>query len=502
MKQSTANKYIKILNKVKDSGESISNYFKENKDLNIGTLRSYIRNIRERGYRDSLDEELLNLYNSLIKSNSKEIDTDDRAKVWEERDENGLIKYYCFEIYKRDKAPLVGKLGRIEMESIYRLYSYYGASLTQRQVSRLFPEYSLVDFKRILRAFNITKANSPFPKHMLEEKTNEELQEIHLREKENDFLRKIEQTRLKDTEALLNKYAKENYELKEQLKNIKGIDFNYTIDQPIITSPTNITSPNSIMLHLSDLHIGARVENECIYPNEWNEKELHRRLEAIINKVCNLGGFDTIVVNLLGDMIDGIDQMTCRKDHILPQNMGNMEQIKTFMKEVEWTLLNLRKICNHLKVYSVNCGNHAGITEYAAVSALFYKLSSISDIECTLFDQFFGYYEFNEQKWVLLHGKDAQYMKRPFPLNLNDDTKIKIYDWLDSQGIYGNNIHIIKGDLHSENINSCNKLDYRNVLSLFGASDYSSSNYQRNQYGCSFELFTGNQMTRGTFENI
>ena len=40
-------------------------------------------------------------------------------------------------------------------------------------------------------------------------------------------------------------------------------------------------------------------------------------------------------------------------------------------------------------------------------------------------------------------------MKRPMPLNLNDNTKIKIYEYLDVNNIHDNNIHVIKGDLHS-----------------------------------------------------
>lgn len=93
-------------------------------------------------------------------------------------------------------------------------------------------------------------------------------------------------------------------------------------------------------------------------------------------------------------------------------------------------------------------------------------------------------------------------MKRGLPLNLDDKNKIQLYEYLDSRCITGTGIHIVKGDLHSENINSCMKLDYRNVLSLFGASDYSNYNFSRNDYGVSFELFTGDILTRGTFKNL
>ena len=102
-----------------------------------------------------------------MKSKKQKVETDDRAKVEYSRDENNKIKYYSYEIFKRNKPSLVGKLTIEEMNSIYRLYSYYGASLTQRQISRFFPDLSLVDFKRILRAFNITKASSPFAPHMI-----------------------------------------------------------------------------------------------------------------------------------------------------------------------------------------------------------------------------------------------------------------------------------------------------------------------------------------------
>ena len=77
-----------------------------------------------------------------------------------------------------------------------------------------------------------------------------------------------------------------------------------------------------------------------------------------------------------------------------------------------------------------------------------------------------------------------------------------LYEWLDSKGISGTKIHFIKGDLHSNNMNSCRKFTYRNVLSLFGASDYSNYNFSRNAYGVSYDLFVGDNVVSGTFENM
>lgn len=93
-------------------------------------------------------------------------------------------------------------------------------------------------------------------------------------------------------------------------------------------------------------------------------------------------------------------------------------------------------------------------------------------------------------------------MKRGMPLNLDDKTKVMLYEWLEEHDIHGSNIHFIKGDLHSNSLNSCRKLDYRNVLSLFGASDYSNMNFSRNSYGMSYDLFVDDNLIRGTFENL
>ena len=44
--------------------------------------------------------------------NKQKVETDDRAKIEFVRDENNKIKLYSYEIFKRNKTPLGGKLTR------------------------------------------------------------------------------------------------------------------------------------------------------------------------------------------------------------------------------------------------------------------------------------------------------------------------------------------------------------------------------------------------------
>ena len=125
------------------------------------------------------------------------------------------------------------------------------------------------------------------------------------------------------------------------------------------------------------------------------------------------------------------------------------------------------------------------------------------DVQFVLFKEYRDFYEFNGHCICLEHGKDERFHKKGLPLNLDDKTKTMLFEWLRYKGLSEcKNIHFIKGDLHSNNLNSCEAFTYRNCLSLFGASDYSNMNFSRNSYGISYELFIGDNMISGTFENM
>ena len=434
-----------------------------------------------------------------VSMSKQNVETDDTAKTEVERDEDGKIIYYSFEIYRKDAPTLIGKLDRKEMEIIYRLYTIYGANLTQKIVSREFPQYTFVEFKRILRAFNIYKANSEFAPHIIEEKSEEELINLHNQYKENNVLRRIEKDQLAEANKIINKLAKELNDLKYTKDFHFTIDGNYT---PKTYTPCYNTN-KTLILHISDTHVGAALSSTSLFNNDWNESEFARRLEELVNRISNFGPFDKIIINLLGDYLDGMDGMTARRDHVMPQNMDNKQQFNVFIKHMLHFIEDIQSLCNNVEIYAVPEGNHGGYADYFAIKALEYASKSyFPSIKFTVFDKYFGIFTCLHHTYISMHGKDGQFMKKPMPLNLNDSTSNLLRDWMDREGINGSDIHVIKGDLHSNNLNSCRKFDYRNVLSLFGDSDYSQMNYVSNSYGVSYDLFIGGIRTIGAFENF
>lgn len=413
---------------------------------------------------------------------------DDINTINYERDSEGKIQYYRFKIYRRGKEPLTGKLTRDEANTIHRLYSYYGMSITQREVSRYFPEWSLVDFKRILRVFNITKASAPFAPHVIEENTSDKLLEMQLREKENDFLRKLEAERVKNNEKLLVKYAKENEQLRNQLSDAKSIvaDLKFDPNDKISFVPKADSQTNTLFVWLSDMHIGASVSEQSIYNNNYDKIEVEIRLSKILDTVSSFKNLKSIIVCNLGDSLDGLDKQTSRRDHYLPQNMSNKEQVNTFISCMSRFMNALCEFSPNVKYYCVGESNHDGDFGYVANLALREYLNS-QGIEATVFDSFIGSFKENGVTFVLCHGKDNKDMFKNLPLTLDVKTENFINEYLDYNNITGEVI-FVKGDLHQSATTYGKRFKYKSVSSLFGSSEWIHKNFGNTLAACDYTI--------------
>lgn len=526
MRLSTVKKHIQFLLDVKNSGKTLYDYcknqcWKENNGIGY-SYKGFvveINNLRKQNDIENKEvETLLKLYSEVtskerrkeLKTTIEVVDTDDRAETSILRGEDGKINFYEYQIYRRDKTPLVGKLTREEMNTIYRLYSYYGDSLTQRVVARHFVDLSLIDFKRILRAFNITKASAPFAPHYFEEYSENELRDIQLREKENSFLRKAEEDQIKNTEKLLKKYAQENIQLKRKLEKLEG--FSISLDRnlkPIEVEYPEETMNQKINIYLADMHLGADVTSGTLSKENINYgfDEAKRRLSEVIKRLSVFGNFEQLNVVLLGDNVDccGVINKTARLDHYIPENMDEREQANAYIELINWFIGSLisNGFAKNYALYSVPCGNHSGAFEYVCNKAIMHLISiQYPDVSTTLFDEFYGLFELNGEIFCCCHGKDDKYMRVGLPKVLTDNAQVRLYEFFEERDIHNKKIHVIKGDLHSDSLTACKRFDYRNVLSLYGSSDYSVMNFSATGYGVSYDMFIDNQLVRGVFENI
>lgn len=482
MKLSTIEKYTKIFNSAIQAKKPLREYCKEN-NLNWNSISSMFYTFKPK---NDKEEELKQLFTKASKS-TKKVDTNERAEVFYERDEDGKIIYYVYKVYKKNKPVLDGRLTREEMYLVYRLYTWYGDGLTARVVSRNFPNLSLPDFKRILRAFSIYKDNCPFPPHYIEEKSEEELRDIQLREKENSFLRKAEEDQIKNNEKLLKKYAAENIELKNNIQ--KYIDFAKLGIESKFSEQYNSKSTkneNTLVVVLSDLHVGAfNTPDGYMELPKYDKGEINRRLNKVITFINN-AKYERLVILNLGDSVDSYKKETTRGGHELPGILTD-KQISKLYLEVMMRFFNSIHNISNVQYYCVGESNHDGDVGWLNNLILANKLEKEFNIECFISDTPQLNFNVNEVSISALHGKDNYTQFKGFPLVINDKTENWFNNYyLNTDFPFKKKKIVVKGDLHQYAYTCAKSFDYMSCPSLYGSSKWIVSNFGKTPWGISY----------------
>lgn len=432
-----------------------------------------------------------------------EVKMDERTFSEMVRDEETKkIKHYYYRVYIKDKPTLEGTLTREEMNTIYSLYSNEGAALTRREVAREFGDLLFEDFKRLMRAFSITKASSPLAPHIIEENSSDKLIALTLQNKENTYLKKLESERNRATEKSLKDLTKKYVSLQQ-----KGIDFTEALNGLEIPytrfEAKQNASTTSLIIYLSDMHIGAYNSSEGVFDNPYDESEVMERLDMILQELYTLPMFDEIIVMDLGDAVDGYDQQTTRSssNHILPQNMSNKEQVNVYIRVMLYFFNTLADNfeANKIKFYSVGHSNHGGDFEYSIKIALSHLLEAMG-IETRISIKPIDHFKLGNKTVVFLHGKDNADQFKNFPLTVNEKMENYFNQYLYHHNITGD-VLVVKGDLHQSATTKAKRFKYKSVASLYGSSNWIHANFGLTPWGCDYSLvFSNGRMLDGLVE--
>ena len=271
-----------------------------------------------------------------------------------------------------------------------------------------------------------------------------------------------------DTENLLNSF-------RECIEDIEPVEI------PFIKG-----NNKALLIYTADKHVGAMVNKNSMYDNHYDGEEFKRRMTHLLSKITylanDLGSFNDIFIIDLGDPLDGFNKQTTRGSFGLPQNMSNEEAFDTFIKvhTMFFDELVKLKVASRIHFKAVTNDNHSGSFGYTAQRALqIYLNVKYPDIETQISDKFMSHFHIGEHTFIITHGKDREDRIKSLPLNLNDQTKNFITDYIDYHKLSkpAGFIHVIKGDMHQAASQLTGRFRYRNVLSLFGASSWIQNNF-------------------------
>jgi hypothetical protein len=246
-------------------------------------------------------------------------------------------------------------------------------------------------------------------------------------------------------------------------------------------------------LVLTDIHIGMNPDAEGVsmYGNTWSLEDIEATRERIVQEVAARKWSDVLVIEQLGDLLDGFDKKTTRGGHELPQNMSNQEQFDNaigFMVDLvddlysHFSLIRLENVCND---------NHAGDFGYMACQAVKLILEAkYENVKVTNHTQFISHYVVGQSLSVISHGKDKIHNKFGFKPILDTKQIEKIDQYIKFHGLYKyRNIRFAKGDSHQAIFDdtTSNDFTYNSYPALSPASEWVQSNFKNSKRGFAYE---------------
>tara|TARA_R110002124_G_scaffold283449_2_gene459476 strand:- start:4049 stop:5263 length:1215 start_codon:yes stop_codon:yes gene_type:complete len=300
------------------------------------------------------------------------------------------------------------------------------------------------------------------------------------------------------------------YAPKDPIEDMKDIDFESIIKnqvdkiKPIKIKETQIinNSNDFDVLTYTDLHIGmdTNSKNNSMYATLWNKDSIKSTALKMVNEVINNKTSNTLVVDELGDFLDGYNAKTTRGGHDLPQNLTN-EDVFDLGLDFKMTILNgvipyyeniiFNNICND---------NHAGSFGYFVNSAfkqLAEKLYKNVNVENHL--KFINHYSIGSNCFLISHGKDDSTLKFGFKPHLDTKQIEKIDHYIKHFNLYGKFDRFIfkKGDSHQLlfDYTGSSDFDYFNYMASSPPSQWVQTNFKNTVRGFTLENFKGIEST-------
>lgn len=250
-------------------------------------------------------------------------------------------------------------------------------------------------------------------------------------------------------------------------------------------------------LIISDVHIGLKAADKCGYT--WEESEINNRLRRVINYVVSNRKSSKLVIDDLGDFLDGYNNLTTRMGHELEQGYNSSEQFNIGLQFKKRLLLELSEYYDNIVFNCVCNDNHAGFFATILNDTLRELFSDVQEIEVNVINDFMYHYKANDNYSIIItHGKDKKYMKRGFPV-IPDKTAIDIIrKYIKDNEIDSHRVIFSKGDSHKELVDySSDGITYHNHGAFSPPSSHGSMNYS-NQ----IQLFTFQSFTKSDYTSV
>lgn len=261
---------------------------------------------------------------------------------------------------------------------------------------------------------------------------------------------------------------------------------------------TDVTAPKNEdffdRLVFTDVHIAMNVQGkdgDPLYDGKWDKEEILNRLISLVTHVKTYKSSNTLVIDDLGDFLDGLGGQTTRKGHELPQNMNDKEAFDLALLFKTSLVDSLVSDYDTIICNNITNDNHAGVFSYFVSSAIKQILEQRYPDKVTVnsIKRFIHNYSIGKHTFVISHGKDIGENKFGFKPKLDAIQAEKIDQYCKEHKLYnGNFIEFSKGDSHQAiyDDTTSNDFSYYNYPAFSPPSNWVKTNFKNSKSGFNF----------------
>lgn len=242
----------------------------------------------------------------------------------------------------------------------------------------------------------------------------------------------------------------------------------------------------------TDVHIGMNPNGsrniEPLYKGNWTEKDIKERLQVMVSHVKSFKRGNALVIDELGDFLDGLFGKTTRKGHDLPQNMSDKE---VFNLGVKFKVALVDSLIDHydkIICNNVTEDNHSGVFSYFVNKACkdIIEQKYGDRVEYNVIERFIEHYTIGKHTFLISHGKDSESLKFGFKPHIDPKQIEKIDQYCKEYKLYNDcYIEFSKGDSHIGLFDdtSSNDFTYYNYPAFSPPSNWVKSNFKNSKSG-------------------
>ena len=247
----------------------------------------------------------------------------------------------------------------------------------------------------------------------------------------------------------------------------------------------NFINPKILVVNMTDQHIGMTI-SKGVFELEWNIDIYEERLQSVLDRIAQEKDYDSIVINMLGDYIDGQDKTTARRSHLLDQSMTNEEMMDVATHSFIQFLENLTVLDKPIEVNAITSSNHGGFMEYAiwkAIKMYCEARFTYGSIKINICNKFLQHTKIGKYDCIITHGYDDTEVssRNKMPKIIKPVWENKIGRYIKHYGL--KDVILIRGDLHQ--YNNTKFAEFRDFLipSFCNSSGHIQHNYLSDSEG-------------------